>query len=249
MDSAAAAANQLHVLLASGRALLERVEREEIDPRAVMAAYQQWYTPTLAVVELLMPERRPEFESYYRRTDGPSSQTPCIADILATPSLAGERKAGLAEIFDPATPRLIFVHLLGLQLAILGSAQTVLPIGLGRLEDVVTAGLLDAELAAARELLACGRRRAAAAFAGVVIEHYLSTLARRQGLTVVRRSGIARHAKALRKADLLDGSHYREICKLAKLTDRCRKPRGPGPSGKQVRRLISRAREIVRETF
>jgi hypothetical protein len=247
VDSVSGATNQLHILLASGRALLERVQREEIDPRAVMAAYQQWYTPTLAVVDLLMPERRLEFESYYQRTDGVGSPTPCIADILAAPSLTGERKAGLGEIFDPATPRLIFLHLLGLQLAILGSARTVLPIGLGRLESIVAAGLLDAELAAARELLACGRRRAPAVLAGVVVEHHLATLARRQGLMITRRSGIAKLAKSLRKAGLLDGSHYREIRRLAKLADRCRTAKAPAPSRKQVRRLIARAQEIVRE--
>ena len=248
MERTAAVTNQLHVLLAGGRALLERVEAEELDPRGVMRAYQQWYTPTLAVVEVLMPERRSEFESYYRRTDEVGSPTPCIADILAAPSLNGERKAGLAEIFDPATPRLIFIHLLGLQLAILDSARTVLPIGLGRLESIVAAGLLDAELAAARELLACGRRRAAAVLAGVVVEHHLATLAHRQGLTVTRRSGIGKPAKALRKAGLLDGPRYRETRRLARLADRSRKGKGPAPSRKQVSRMIARARELVRET-
>ena len=248
MDRIAAATNQLHVLLADGRALLECVEADELDPRSVMAAYQCWYTPTLGMVELLMPERRPEFESYYRCTGGLNSPTPCIADILAAPSLAGERKAGLAEIFDPATPRLIFLHLLGLQLAILGSAQTVLPIGLGRLESIVEAGLLDAELTAALELLACGRRRAAAVLAGVVVERHLAALARRQGLTVSQRSGIAKLAKALRKAGLLDGPHYREASRLAKLADRSRRGKGPAPSRKQVGRMIARAQEMVRET-
>ena len=75
MDSAAAA-NQLHILLASGRALLERVEAEELDPRTVVVAYEQWYTPTVAAVGVLVPERRAEFESYYRRTAGVGSPTP-----------------------------------------------------------------------------------------------------------------------------------------------------------------------------
>lgn len=249
MDRTAAATNQLHALLASGRALQETVEREERDPRSVMAAYQQWYTPTLAVVELLMPERRPEFAAYYRRTDGVGASTPCIADILAAPSLAGERKAGLAEIFDPATPRLIFLHLLGLQLAILGSADTVLPIGLGRLESIVAAGLLDAELAAARELLACGRRRAAAVVTGVVLQQHLTARARREGLTSTRRSSIAVQAKALRKAGRLAGPHYREIRRLARIADRSRKGKGRAPSCRQVRLMIARAQELVRETL
>jgi hypothetical protein len=248
LDRTAAATNQLHVLLASGRALSARVETEELDPRTVMTAYQHWYTPALAAVEVLMPERRPEFESYYRRPDGAGSSTPCIADILASPPLAGERKAGLAEIFDPATPRLIFLHLLGLQLAILGSAESLLPISLGRLENIVAAGLLDAELAAARELLSHERRRAAAALAGAIVEQHLVALARRQGLTLARRSSIVELVKEVRKAGVLDGAHYREARRLARLADRCRKAKGPAPSRKQVRRLIAGAREMVRET-
>jgi hypothetical protein len=249
LDCTSAATNQLHVLLASGRALLDRVEREELDPRSVMTAYQQWYTPTLATVGLLMPERRSEFEAYYRRTEAGSSPTPCIADVLASPPLAGERKAGLAEIFDPAAPRMIFLHLFGLQLAILGSAVCLLPIGLGRLESIVAAGLLDAELAAAAELLASGRRRAAAVLAGVVVERQLAALARREGLPVAQRSTIAALAKALRKAGLLDGAHYREARRLARLANRYRTAKRPAPSRKQVRRLIARAQEIVRETL
>ena len=78
---------------------------------------------------------------------------------------------------------------------------------------------------------------------------HLATLTRRQGPTVVRRSGIARQAKALRKVGVLDGPQCRETCRLARLGDRCRKAKGPAPSRKQVRRLIARAREMVRETL
>jgi len=249
LNPTTAATNQLHILLASGRALLERVEAEELDPRSVMTAYEQWYTPTLAAVGLLLPERRAEFESYYRRTAEVGSPTPCIADILSSPPLAGERKAGLAEIFDPATPRLIFLHLLGLQLAILGSAESLLPLGLSRLESTVLAGLLDAQLAAAGELLARGRRRAAAALADVVVEQHLAALARRQELLVAERSSSAKFARALRKAGLLDRPRYREARRFARLADRCRRAKGPAPSRKEVRRLIARAQEIVHGTL
>jgi hypothetical protein len=249
LDSTSAASNQLHVLLSSGRALLERVEREELDPRSVTTAYEQWYTPTLAAVGLLLPERRAEFEACYRRTKAGSSPTPCIADILASPPLGGERKAGLAEIFDPAAPRLIFLHLLSLQLAIVGSAESLLPLGLSRLESIVAAGLLEAELAAAADLLAGGRRRAAAALAGVVVEHQLAALARRQGLPLAKRSTATTLARTLRKAGLLDGAHYQETRRFAKLADRCRRAKGPAPSRKQVRRLIARGQEIVHGTL
>ena len=244
----AAATNQLHVLLAAGHALLERMEVEGLDPRGAMTVYQRWYTPSLALVDVLMPERRPEFESYYRRPDGTVSPTPCISDILASPPLAGERRAGLAEIFDPATPRFIFSHLLSLQLAILGSAETVLPLGLGRLESIVTAGILDAELRSAADLLACGRRRAAAALAGAIVEQCLLALTRRQGLTLVRPLSTARLVKSMRKAGSLKGARYREALRLARLADRCRAAKGPAPSRKQVRRLIARSRAMVRET-
>lgn len=249
MPYAAAATNQLHVLLAEGRATLERMEAQKLDPRSALAAYQRWYTPALALVDVVMPERRPEFESYYRRPDGAISPTPCIADILASPPLVGERKAGLAEIFDPATPRLIFLHLLSLQLAILGSAESALPVGLGRLDGLVTAGVLDAELEAAAELLKLGRRRAAAALAGTIVERYLLALARQQGLTPAPRSSIARLVKVIHKAGLLYGAYYREARRLARRADRCRAAKGPAPSRRQVRRLITQTREMVRETL
>lgn len=248
MDSASAVTNQLHVLLAGGRGLLERVEREELDPRGVMAAYQQWYTPSLAVVGLLIAERRAEFEAYYRRTEEGGAATPCIADMLASPPLGGERTAGLGEIFDPARPRLIFLHLLSLQLAILGSAETLIPLRLGRLESIVAAGLLDAGLAAAGELRGSGRR-AAAVLAGVLIEQHLATLARQQGLPIAARPNTTRLLRTLRKAGLLKGAQYREALRLAKLAARYRTARGAAPSRKEVRRLIVGAQEMVHETL
>ena len=243
------ATNQLHVLLAGGQALLERVQREELDPRSVMAAYQEWYTPTLAAVGLLMPERRAEFEAYYRRPDGSASPSPCIADILTSPPQASERKAGMGEIFDPAAPRLVFLHLLGIQLAILGSAPGVLPVGLGRLESIAAAGLLEAELAAASRLLAGERRRAAAALAAVVVQHRLAALAQRHGRPLARPASVTKLARALRKDGLLDGAHYRRMRRMAKGADRFIAGKGSAPSRKQVRRLIARAQEIMRDTF
>jgi hypothetical protein len=242
------ATNQLGVLLAGGQALLEHVSSDELDPRSVMAAYQQWYTPTLAVVGALIPARRPEFEAYYRRSDGSSSPGPCIADILAHPPLDGERAAGLAEIFDPATPRLVFLHLLGLQLAILGSAQSLLASEAAPTKGSVTAGLLEAELVAAEELSAYGRRGAAAALASVVVEQHFAALARQQGLSIVKPSGIAALAKVLCKAGLLDAGQYREARRFAKLAERRRAAKQPAQGGKNVRRLIAQARRIVRET-
>ena len=248
MSSTSAATNQLHLLIAGGRALLERVEGQELDPRSVMAAYQQWYTPTLALVGVLMPERRAEFEAYYRQPDTGLSSTPCIADILASPPLAGERKARLAEIFDPAAPRLIFLHLFGLQLAILGSVETLIPMGLGRLEGLALAEVLDAELAAARELLAGGRRRAATALTGAVVGHHLAALARRQGLAVAARVGTARLARALWRGRRARQGALPRRARTGRAAARCLTPKGSAPSRKQVRRLIRRAQRMVRET-
>ena len=84
---------------------------------------------------------------------------------------------------------------------------------------------------------------------GVVVEQHLAAMARREGLKGARRSSIAAQAKALQKAGLLAGAHYREIRRLAKLVDRSRKGRGPAPGRKQVGLMIARAQELVRETL
>ena len=84
---------ELGVLLASGRELSTYVQSENLDPRDVNERYQVWYTQTLRLVERVLPERRREFEGYYRSDqDEPGSGRDDLRDPRFPEWPAGDRR-------------------------------------------------------------------------------------------------------------------------------------------------------------
>jgi len=208
---------ELGVLLAYGRELSTSVQSEDLDPRDVNERYQVWYTQTLRLVERVLPERRREFEGYYRSDQESRDQSATISTILGSLSgsrATGEKREALAGLFDPGLEQATFLHLLGMQLAILASAvPTLLP------EERRP----DRELQAARLLLSKAHRRAAGAVAGLVLESHLSRVAQRHGLALPRSgsSSLRRLSRSLREAGVCGSARSRRIERLAELSDAC----------------------------
>ena len=206
---------ELGVLLASGRELSTYVRSENLDPRNVNERYQLWYTQTLRLVERVLSERRREFEGYYRSDQDSPDQPATISAILGSlscPRATGEKREALAGLFDSGLEQATFLHLLGMQLAILASAAP---------SPLPEERRSDRELQVARSLLAKGHRRAAAAVAGVVLEGHLLKVAQRRDLALSDRdsSSLPRLARSLRKAGVCGSARSRKIARLAKLSD------------------------------
>jgi len=231
---------ELRVLLASGRELSAHVQSEDLDPRDVNERYQVWYTQTLRLVGRVLSERRPEFESYYRSDQESRGQSVTISAILGSPSrprATGEKREALAGLFDPGLGQATFLHLLGMQLAILASASPSL-----RPEERRP----ERELQVARLLLAKGRRRAAGAVAGVVLESHLRKVAQRHDLALSESdsSSLARLNRSLRKAGVCNSARSRQIARLAKLCDSCVRSKKK-VSAKLVSELLSGVEETL----
>jgi len=230
----------LGVLLAYGRELSTSVQSEDLDPRDVNERYQVWYTQTLRLVERVLPERRREFEGYYRSDQESRDRSATISAILgslSSPRATGEKRGALAGLFDPGLEQGTFLRLLGMQLAILASAvPTLLP------EERRP----DRELQAARLLLSKGHRRAAGAVAGLALESHLSKVAQRNGLALPESgsSSLRRLNRSLRKAGVCGSARSRRIERLAELSDACFR-RKRKVSAKLVSELLSGVEETL----
>ena len=231
---------ELGVLLAYGRELSTYVRSEDLDPRDVNERYQVWYTQTLRLVERVLPERRREFEGYYRGDQENRDQVATISAILGSlggARVTGEKREALAGLFDPGLEQGTFLHLLGMQLAILASAvPTLLP------EERRP----ERELQAARRLLSKGHRRAAGVVAGLVLQSHLTNVALRHDLALSESdsSSLRRLNRSLRKAGVYGSARARRIKRLAALSDSCvrRKRR---LSRKRVSELLSGVEETL----
>ena len=238
--------DRLQNLLESGRRLLERITAEELDPRSVNLAYQEWYSAALELMGQLLPDRLEEFASLYRSSAGSAPGALSIADILSTPTASSERGPGLSEIFDPAVPRRSFLHLFDYQLAILASARSLQPTAPLQPREMA---LLLAELGAARRLLKAGHRRLAGMLAGLVLRHYLESEADRQELGVDGKVSLIELVASLGSNSLFDAPHWRTLNRLAGLADRCGQATGRAPTRAQVGRLIGGTEDVLLGTL
>jgi hypothetical protein len=240
MDEADRLRFELGVLLGSGRELSDRVRGGVSAPHDINESYQAWYTQARRLVAQVLPDRRCEFEDYYRSSCLGEGQPVTISTILAhQPPLriAAERGEGLAKLFDPSSERDIFLHLFGMQLGILGSAlPTVLALERPR----------DRELAAARALLKEGHHRAAGALAGVALERHLRAVAWRRGVELEPRDArsVARLDRALRGAGVYGAARSRYVRSLVDLSDSCIRSE-ERPSRKEVSGLLAGVGEVL----
>jgi hypothetical protein len=235
--------DEIGKLIATGRELSERIVTENLDPRVVNDSYQGWYTQALRAVRQVVPERRREFAAYYRSRCGGEGRPTAISDILSglssAPS-AAEQGGGLALLFDPGMTQ-TFLHLLGIQMAILASALPLLePQG----------GFLDSDLAAARALLRRGQRRAAGTVAQLALERHLLAMARRHHVNVKKKTpGVAKLNRALMKAGIYPRPRWRRIQHLAEVGELCVRDNKRRPARKAVRELIAGVEETLTQVF
>jgi hypothetical protein len=231
---------ELGVLVGTGRELSDRVSSGVSAPHDIIESYQAWYTQARRLVAHVLPDRRREFEDYYRSSCLGEGQPVTISAILAHQAplrVANEKREGLAKLFDPGSEQTVFLHLLGMQLGILASAVPTVP---------APERSHDPELAAARTLLKDGHHRAAGALAGVALGRHLLALARRRGVELEPRDArsVARLDRALREAGVYGAARSRFVRSLADRSDACVHGKGR-PSRKEVSGLLAGVDEVL----
>jgi hypothetical protein len=231
---------EVESLLGAGRDLSDRVRDEELDPREVIRGYQDWYTATRRLVAHVLPDRRREFEAYYRSRHADAAAQPTIAAILVGWSAAkpaSERREGFARLFDSGNEQRAFLRLFDMQLAILASAlPTLLP----------AERPYDRELELAHELLKAGHRRAAGALAGMALEQHLRRVARHRGLELApgEARGAAPLNRELRAAGVYGGSRAKQIRDLIELSSACQRGTEK-PSPQRLARLLAGVDDVL----
>jgi len=165
-------------------------------------SYQSWYSEAIAVVRQLLPDRLPDFMSYYEAPKARKEIT--IDNYRIKDYLHGiivSRRGGREKVVgrEDAIPH--FEQ----QLAILRSVKARFKSSLFDIRQLVQADLFDSELDAAQELLKHKFARAAGALAGVVLERHLMQVCESHGIRISRkRATIANLNDALKDSNVID---------------------------------------------
>jgi hypothetical protein len=212
--------------------------------------YQYWYSESLLIIKLLLPDRMNDFLKLYekpkRRTEINYSNY-VIEDYLQGITLVntvdGVRKENVVGP-DAALPQF------RQQLNILKSVKKRFESSLFDIKQLVQADLFDSELDAARELNKKGFTRAAGAVAGVVLESHLSQACDNHKIKVTKKNPtINDFNQLLKDNEVIEMATWRFIQHLADLRNLCDHKKKRDPKTEDIDELIKGVGKITKTLF
>jgi len=199
--------------------------------------YNRWYSQAHLLVQANLNFRLREFETLYEH---PKSGRDMRSFLLSPEDYSGEPSYSKCEAF---------VENLANQTAILQSIPEAIRTRLLDVEFMVTASLLDDELAQAEILLRNGFIRPAGALAGVVLERHLKTLCARANPPIKftqREATISPLAEKLWKAEIMSQADWRKAQWMADIRNICDHDKEHEPKEEEVRSLIMEVKAFIK---
>ena len=198
--------------------------------------YEIWYSESLSLVKIVLPNRAEDFEKYYYQKG-----ENCLKDCINYQS----------DYFDFLKDRaqeamLLFEN----QLGIVKAAKRKFESSLFEIKQLVQADLFNSELDAARELNKKGFTRGAGAVAGVVLEGHLSQVCENHKLKIIKKNPtINDFSQLLKDNDVADIPAWRFIQHLADLRNLCDHNKKREPKKEEIEELISGIEKITKTVF
>ncbi len=166
------------------------------------AEYQSWYSESLAIIKILLPDRVNDFVKFYEKPKNRkeiSWENYVIEDYLQGHIITkGGKKVVGPEVAIPQFYQ---------QLKILESAKKRFESSLFDIKQLVQADLFDSEIGSSRELNKKGFTRAAGAVAGVVLEKHLAQVCKNHNIKILKQNpSINDYNQSLKDNDIIEVS-------------------------------------------
>lgn len=208
--------------------------------------YQTWYSESLALIKLMLPDRLTDFVKLYEKPKGRKNieyGNYVIEDYLQNLVVTtgyGDRKVGPEAAISQFEQ----------QLNILKSVERRFESSLFDIKQLAQADLFDSELDAARELNKKGFMRAAGAIAGVVLEKHLAQVCNNHNVSISKKDpGISDLNDLLKKANIIDVPQWRSNQHLSDLRNLCDHNKKIEPTKQQVDDLINGVEKVTKLLF
>jgi hypothetical protein len=221
-----------------------KAELEKLLP-AFATNYQRWYSESLAMLSVLLPDRVADFKGYYQLPRPPkelSYTTYTISDYLKGTRVT---RAGYEVLVDSSAARTPMHQ----QVEIVRASKARFESSLFDIKGMAQADLFDNELDASAELNKNGFARAAGAVVGVVLEGHLATVCGNHSIAISKKKPtLSDFYEALKSADVIDQATWRFIQHLADIRNAC-DHKGKDPTKETVDDLIAGVRKISKTVF
>jgi hypothetical protein len=207
--------------------------------------YQRWYSESLAMLSVLLPDRLSDFKAYYQLPRPPKElnyTTYAISDYLKGTRVT---QGGYQEVVGKKAAQIPMQQ----QVEIVSAAMARFESSLFDIRGMAQADLFDNELDAATELNKNGFARGAGAVAGVVLEGHLATVCANHSVVITKKKPtLFDFYEALKAADVIDQQTWRFIQHLADIRNTC-DHKGKDPTKESVTDLIEGVRKISKTVF
>jgi hypothetical protein len=222
---------------------------QEVNKKGVsqefIAEYQNWYTVSLRVVEVLAIDRLEEFISYYLKDPKRSEVNTynyVIQDYFAL-RRARNNSSG-SPLFN--VEGVVYIRLFN-QVKILSSLYTRIDNVLADIQGTMLAELQDQELFTAESLLKVNLR-AAGSLARVVLENHLQKVATYHKVKLIKENPTISDVNDLLKENkVYDLPTWRKIQLLGDIRNICSHKKETEPQKEQVIELIAGVNEIIKK--
>lgn len=210
--------------------------------------YQAWYSESLAVVKLILPDRLNDFVKLYEKPKGRktiSCDNYVIEDYLQglTVTRGGMSKE---KIVGPEAAIPQFRQ----QLNILKSLKRRFESCLFDIKQLVQADLFDSELEAAAELNKKGFFRGAGAVSGVVLESHLTQVCENHKIKIIKKKPTINDlSQLLKDNNIIEIHDWRFIQHLTDLRNLCDHSKKREPKKEEVEDLINGVEKIAKTIF
>jgi hypothetical protein len=198
--------------------------------------YEIWYSESLSLIKIVLPNRAEDFEKYYYQKGEESLKE----YITYTPPRREEVDFGSPFGYVPAETVDYARSLFENQLGVVKAAQRRFESSLFDIKQLVQADLFDSEIDAAKELNKKGFTRGAGAVAGVVLEGHLSQVCENHKIKVIKKKPtINDFNQLLKDNDVIETPTWRFIQHLADLRNLCDHDKKKEPRKEEIGELIN----------
>lgn len=233
-------------LIKKGESLLSALKNNE-DLMRFRKDYEIWYSESLSLVKIVLPNRSEDFEKYYYQK-GEESLKDYITYTL--PRNEGLDFDGLLGGYIPAEKVDYAKSLFENQLGIVKAAKRRFKSSLFDIKQLVWADLFDSEIDAARELNKKGFTRGAGAIAGVVLESHLSQVCENYKIKITKKNPtINDFNQPLKDNDVIEMKDWRFIQQLTDLRNLCDHDKKREPKKEEIEELIKGVDKITKTIF
>ncbi|MEA5077862.1 MAG: hypothetical protein VB013_04755 [Anaerolineaceae bacterium] len=210
------------------------------------SSYQTWYTESIAIIKLLLPDRLEDFKQFYeipKNRKDIGFETYKIYDYLQGVSIS---VFTTSSKIGPSTAIPLFRQ----QLEILKAAELRFENSLLDIKQIIQADFFDSEIETATHMAQLGFLRASGAICGVVLEkHLLQVCINHEIKSPKKDPSIADLNDSLKSAAVIEVADWRFIQFLADIRNICDHNKSIEPTKDQVNDLIAGVDKVLKTIF